>query len=66
MIVRLRPYSRFSSLFSHPIVGEAVEVVADTRRATEGPANVLWSTLRRPTAPNAVDAARSDAAVERM
>ncbi len=36
----------------------------DTRRATEAPANVLYGTLRRPTECNAVDAARSAAAVD--
>jgi len=41
-------------------------MVADTRRATEAPANVLYGTLRRPTECNAVDAARSDAVVERV
>jgi hypothetical protein len=39
-------------------------MAVDTRRATEAPANVLYGTLRRPTECNAVDAARSAAAVD--
>jgi len=44
-------------------------MAVDTRRATEAPGNVLYGTLRRPGVPacgscNAVDAARSAAAVD--
>jgi len=53
-----------SPAFLTPDRSEGVEMAVDIRRATETPANVLYGTLRRPTECNAVDAARSAAAVD--
>jgi len=43
---------------------EGVEMGVDTRRATEGPGGVVYTTPRSPTECNAVDMPISAAAVE--
>ena len=49
---------KFQPAFLTGFRGEATQTSVDTRRATEGPADVLDSTSRSPTERNAVDMPR--------